>query len=226
MRTRAVSLLIASCVLLSTHVQGASMPKENDPWKNLEIVTHTRSYTFMERGGKCVYELIMSVTDEGATLKQLVIQPSRLPTTALVQIERSNILRVMDGPKAIDVVYSGRSSWSDVLELRGIPWFEDVVFIMKDGTRRKGKVKGGSVVEVKLASSEKMLDIPKSDVQKVYYMRGKPPSAGAMYAAQEMVFLDPRLWPYMIGIPPKIYVLMYDASGQQDDAPVSCKNSP
>jgi len=38
-----------------------------------------------------------------------------------------------------------------------------------------------------------------------------------------MGFIDPTLWPYLLHIPPKIHVLLYDSSMPEDDSPVECK---
>ena len=76
---------------------------------------------------------------------------------------------------------------------------------------------------VKLVHWNKTAEVTKGDVSQVYYIREAPLSAGAEYAAQEMVFFDPELWPYMLHIPPRIPVLLYDSSLPEDDTPVECK---
>src|SRR5205807_1547074 len=93
---------------------GATEPTKHDSWDNLNRVTHRRTYTFVDRERNCVGGEIVAVTDRDVTLKRLDWQAGKRPKSVTLTIERPNVLRIEDGAKVIDVVYSGKSSWSEL----------------------------------------------------------------------------------------------------------------
>jgi hypothetical protein len=140
-------------------------------------------------------------------------------------IERSNVRRITDGAKTIDVVYSGRSSWVDVQALQRIGSDEAVLLITKGSARLKGKISKVSVDDIELRHGSKNARIAKKDVSQVYYIREKPMGAETEHAAQELVIFDPFLWPYVLHIPPKVSVRVYDAAMPEDNAPSECRQT-
>jgi len=212
--------------MLAPQAPGAREPAKHDSWDNLNHVTHRRTYTLVDRERNCVGGEIVTVTDQSVTLKRLDWQAGTRPKYVTLTIERPNVLRIEDGGDVIDVVYSGRSSWSELQGFQHLGSAEAVLLIAKDGKRHKGKLVEVSDKHVKLAHWNKISEIGKGEVSQVYYIRSAPISDGAQYTLQEMGWaglVDPELWPLMLHIPPKIPVLLYDSSMPEDDSPVECK---
>jgi hypothetical protein len=224
MRSSFSTVRFAGCVMIATQLVGAQEAKKGDSWENLTRVRHSPPYTFVDRERNCVVGGIVSVTDRDIAVERWGLTATRPPI--IVTMGRSSLLRVTDGWHSYDIVYSGRSSWSDVRGLQGIPGGEHVLLITKDAKRHKGRLADVSETHAKLMQGNKTVEITKDDVSRVYCFRYKPASASAIYNAQEMNFLDPELWPYMLHIAPKIPVLLYDSSMPEDNDPVVCKNNP
>jgi len=223
MRVSSSLLNGVGCVVVASQLLSAAQSPKDDPWQNLGNLASNRAYTFIDRQRNCVAGEIMAVTELTITLKRWNLTWKN-PST--VTLDRQKILRVTDGSQSYDLLYNGRSSWSDLQGLQGIPSGEAVVFATDDGKRHRGRLVEVSGNWVKLRQACTMIVIAKDHVSRVWYLRYKPASAGALYAAQEMVFLDPRLWPYMLHIAPKIWVLVYDSSEPEENGPVACRNNP
>ena len=227
----AISLIVA--VVLSNAMlfgqAGPTQPEQEDGWENLRHVTHSRTYTVMDRGGHCVLGEIAAVTDQSLTLKRWDGMTGKRPTYSTSVIPRPEVLRLTDGPDvAIGMVFSGRSSWADVRNLRGIRSDEAVLVQTKNGKQQEGKITQISDGELKFERGGKTNEIAKGDISKVYYIREKPIDAYTQYVAQEMGVVsiaDPAAWPYLLRIPPKVDVLVYDSSMPEDDTPIGCKNA-
>jgi hypothetical protein len=213
MRIRFGPTLTISLVL-SLRVLGAT---KADPWENLMRVTRHRAYTFVDRESNCVTGQILDVTERSVTIM--------IPGAKSTTIERKNALRVIDGHHLFDVIYSGKSSWSDV---EGLPpkTKEQVRVLTKDGREYEGKLVSTSDAEMTLIQTTGNMKLIKEDIAQVYYVRYKPLSEGAEHSAQEMFVVDPRLWPHFFNISARFPVLLYDSSIPEDDSPVQCKNKP
>ena len=198
----------------------------DDRWEALNHVTWHRTYTLVDREGKCNTGDIVAITEQSITLKCLDWSTGKSPTTSTVTIERQKVLRITDGPKVVDVIYTGKSSWADVEAMQHIGSSEAVLLITNDGRRHWGKLVRVADDGVKLKHWTKTTQIHKGDISQVYYVREKTLSDGAEYSAREMVFLDPRLWPYLLHIPPKVSVLLYDSSLPEDNSHVKCGDAP
>jgi hypothetical protein len=123
---------------------------------------------------------IVAVTEDSIALER-----RNTTGTNSTTIDRSRVLRVIDGGQSYDILYSGRSSWSDVGGLQGIAAGEAVLLITKDARRPKVSWLR-SDKDAKLRQCNKMIAIPKADVSRVYYLRYTPASYSTMYAAQEL----------------------------------------
>jgi len=218
---RIVARIFAAHLIFAVHVLSATNP---DPWGTLRHVTWKRAYTILDTTGNCVSGRILSLTNEDVTLSYWTY--GKHPQLGTMTIERPNVRRITDGPKAIDVVYSGRSSWVDVQALQHIGSDEAVLVISKDGMRHKGKISEVSVTDIELKHPSNNVRIAKRDVSQVYYLREKPMGAETEHAAQELVIFDPFLWPYLFHIPPKVSVRVYDAAMPEDNAPSDCRQTP
>lgn len=217
-------ILLVLSVLAVPRLLPADEPQV-DPWANLNDVTHGRTYTFVGRGGYCVHGKIIAVTDQSVTVKFALPGRGR-PQYTTRTFERATILRVKDGPGALDVVYIAQSSWSGLKPFRDIAPDERMLVITKDGKRHNGKFVEVSESRLRVALWNKTVGIAKDDVACVYYVRTKPLTDEMVYEVQELVLLDPRLWPYLLRIPPKISVRVYDSSVPEGDAPFQCKSNP
>jgi hypothetical protein len=172
---------------------------QDERWDALKNLTRKRDYTILKRDRQCVDGEIAAVTDHNLTVKHFR-QWDKPPTREKIAIERAEILRIGERINAIDVVYSGRSSWADVKALVEISPPEHALIVMKDGRRREGIPATVSDETLKFRGGSDLNQIPKQDIAKVYYVRVKPVSASMEDSAREMIFLDPRLWPHMLRI--------------------------
>lgn len=227
MGTRVKSIVVVGCLLLGLG-SALAAATARDKWSNLKLIRHDNTYTFAMRGGACVSGQIAAVT--GDTVDVEVLNVSTLGAkgarSSMVRIKRQDLICVKDGTSPNDIVYSGRSSWSDVLGIRGIFAGEYLLLVTKTGKEKKGKLLAGSLRELRLKRWGKSTEIAKSDVSMVYYVRTRPPSESVVWSEQEMFLFDPRLWPYMLGVAPKMKVLLYDASQPEDDRPILCSKRP
>jgi hypothetical protein len=212
--------MFAAYLIFAVHALSATSP---DPWETLRHVTWKRMYKILDTMGNCVNGQILSLTNERVTVRYCTYGKHPQPVTRT--IERSSVRRIMDGEKTIDVVYSGRSSWLDVQALQRIGSDEAVLLITKGSARLKGKISRVSVNDIELRHGSKKVRIAKEDVSQVYYIREKPMGAETEHAAQEFVIFDPLLWPYMLHIPPKVSVRVYDAAMPEDNAPSGCRQA-
>lgn len=227
METRMKALVVAGFLLLSLTPSRAKAGTRNQ-WNNLRLIRHDNVYKFALRGGKCLSGQIATVADDavGIRITELPLAKSKRAKVPVVRIKREDLIRVKDGMNFIDIVYSERSSWSDLLNLRDIDPGEYLLVVKKGLKQVKGKLASGTQADLTLRRWGNSHVIAKSDVSLVYYVRTRPASDSVIYSEQEMFLIDPRLWPYMLGVAPKMSVLLYDASRPEDDTPIQCSNAP
>ncbi len=202
---RRLGFATAGCLWLALAASGA---QPDGAWGNLSSVTWRRSYTVLLRDGKRTYGRIVSVSADSVTLR-----PPDSKAQTVIQ-KRSDVLRISDGNQPSDLIYSGRSSWADI---QAIPPLhaEHLLAVTKSGQRFAGKA--GAISDAAITLDGRT--IPKADVSQIYYVRVKPASDSAEYAAQEAFALDPEIWPYLLGIP-KMLVLLYDSSALEENTPI------
>jgi hypothetical protein len=198
---RIVFLLIAGAIALPAA----------DEWDNLKQVTHRRSYGFVLRDGTCVTGKIVAVAADAVKINQ----------TTPATLKRSDVVRVSDGEHVYDVVYSGRSSWSDAA---GIPPNAKSYLrvVTKDGSQHEGAAARVGDSDITLDKKGKPDNIEKSDVARVFYVRLKPMSDSARFSDQETFPLNPELWPYYWNIGVHMPVLLYDALAPEDNSKIVC----
>lgn len=180
-------------------------------------------FTFLDAKGSCFHGRIVSLTSDRVAVRYWSYE--KHPQPVMITLQRPDVRRISDGSKAIDIVYSGRSSWVDVRALQHIGSHEAVVLITKDGTGHKGRFSDVSDNDVKLMHGTKTVHIAEKEVAQVYYLREKPVGEGTEYAAQEMAFVDPLLWPYLLHVAPRFNVRVYDADMPEDNAPSECRQT-
>lgn len=206
-------IVSASLLLLAAGaIAGAIAGCGDEEWANLKQVTHRRSYGFALRDGTCATGRIVSMTADSVKINE--------PDPAT--LKRLEIVRVSDGDHAYNVVYSGRSSWSDVA---AIPASEKAFLrvVTKAGKQYEGSGDQVGEAGMMLVKAGKTVNILKNDVAQVYYVRLKPLSDSARYSDEEHFPLNPELWPYYWNIGVHMAVLVYDSSVPEDNSKVVCQ---
>jgi len=214
---RLAALLMVLSGPISAQNSSNPMPRD-DSWANLKHITHRRSYLVVDRELNCAYGTITGVTSGSLTLKTD-------STSTRITIERPKILRIMEGPTGEATVYSGKSSWSEIKTLS--PQVQ-VQIVTKQGDQRTGKLFTANDMGMSILLSGKQVEFVKGELARVYVVRNKPLSDGAEFASRELFdgFVFPELWPYILKLPPKISVLIYDSSLPEDNGSTRCKNDP
>lgn len=192
---------------------------DNDnQWNNLATLNRRATYTFIDRNHSCFEGMIKQVDDRAVTITRR--------NSPEIATERRNLLRVTWGAWAGGVIFSGRSSWSDVVRIVGRRFHPDIAVVMKSGQEHKGKLFSASDTTLTLESSRKNLDINKDEVSTVSYIRSKPLSDSAAYADDELAWMkvfDPQLWPRLLHLQSPLSVRLYDASSREDTSSIVCR---
>jgi len=190
---------------------------KDDGWENLKHVPWQRSYTFLARDLHCVTGEIVSVSADSVTLK--------LPKGEVTKMDRTDVLRVSGRPSYI--IYSGRSSWSDVVGRR--PYSTEGARIRtKDGKTHSGMFLGASDSDITVGQANGSINIAKADVSTFDIVSYTPLSDKDEYWAEEcgvlpICLLNVRLWPRSLGIGLRMHIRLYDSSLPEDNRPIACK---
>jgi hypothetical protein len=109
--------IVTFVLAFSTLILPAHSAAGDDPWQSLKQLPRIVGFVFVERDMTCEYGQIKAVTDQS-----VLIRTDRSDVT----IEKSNLIRVRlgfggrsvppDNPNLVlATVYSGSSSWSDLI---------------------------------------------------------------------------------------------------------------
>ncbi len=191
----------------STQSKGQTSP--------LAGVTHSASFKFAERDGTCVYG---NVSKTDAT--SITVQPFEKPPVIL---QKANLLQVSQGN---DLLYSARSSWTDVSEAILYP-HEAFVATLKSGKQVKGKPIKTSPDSITLKHGLGVNMYTKSEILSIDYLRIKPATDAFIAVLGEapwMLVFDPEFYYRATGLPGKLTIRLYDATKPEDDSPVVCKS--
>jgi hypothetical protein len=187
--------------------------------KGWDVVTHLNrnaSFTFVDRNHTCTSGKINRANDRKVTVSR-----QHDPD---IDIARTDLLRITSGEWAPGVVFSGRSSWSDVVRIVGRRFHPDIAVVTKSGEEHKGKLLTASETGLTIGHAGKKTDINKSEVSIVSYTRTKPLSDFTEYLDDELAWMkifDPQLWPRMLHLH-SISIRLYDSSLSQDDSTIIC----
>jgi hypothetical protein len=217
-KTRSI-ILLGACLALPLNVLGQS--KNDDQWENLKQITRRRTYMYVDRQLHCGNAKIDQVTEKAVTLKR--------EDHTKITIERQDLLRLGEwGLSANGIIYSGRSSWSDVRyqrrDAKNPQRGAKLHVITLDGKSHEGQLIGVDDTNLALLDADKRVQLARSDISKLYYLRLKPFSDRAEYVAEELPLLwvlDPEVLKYELDIT-RIPVLLYDSSAPQDDSAIAC----
>ena len=215
---RALAALLVAVILC--FAPPISWPSSNDDlWNNVAKLPRGSTYVFVDRSHGCVDGKIKQLDDGAVTIIR-----GNAPEA---KTERANLLRITSGYWALGVIFSGRSSWFDVVHLVGGRFHPEIAVLMKSGKKGRGKLLSASDMALTLESWGKAANIRKDDVSTVSYIRAKPLSDSAAYADDELAWMkvfDPQLWPHLMHLESPLTVPLYDASLPEDDSSIVCRN--
>jgi hypothetical protein len=215
--TRVLVVLLPAAVLCFAPLRMWASGND-DQWQALAKIDHNATCTFVDRNHSCVDGKIGRIDDQSVTIKHHAD-----PETT---IERTNLLRVTSGGWAGGVIYSGRSSWLDIVRISGRRFHPEITVVMKSGEAHEGKLLSASDSALVVERSRKQLNILKDEVSTVSYVRAKPLSDSAEYADDELAWMkifDPQLWPHLMHLQGRLSILLYDVSVPEDNSPIVCK---
>jgi hypothetical protein len=176
---------------------------------------------YMDRRLHCGAARIVEVSEQAVTLKRA--------DHTKITIEREDLLRLGEwGLSATGIIYSGRSSWSDVKNQRHDPKNPQRSARMRvltlDGTSHEGPLIEVDDTHLALLDGDNATQLKRSDISKVYHLRLKPYSDSAEHMAEEAPLiwaLDPEVLWYALDST-RIPVLLYDASLPDDGSALEC----
>ena len=183
-------------------------------WQGLGTVERSNTYTIVLRDGTCQRGKIQKV------------EPEKLTLESGNTVMRSDIVYVGEGVSPHEILYSGRSSWYDVKEVKPGP-SENLELRLKSGKSMRGSVIHASDSDLTMKRFGRAVTISKQDIAEVDYVRFKPVSESHRYVAREapeLEFLDPKWWQYLLRIGALQSVRIYDSAIPEDNSPLSCKN--
>lgn len=181
-------------------------------WKKLGNLERSNPYTFVLRDGTC------------QTGKIRGVEETRIILESGAEVQKPNVLWVGEGMSPHEVLYSGRSSWSDVRHVEP-GRLEALNVRLKSGKSMQGPVVTASESQITIKHYGRSVRIAKDEVAEVEYVRFKPVSEAHRYFAQEaagLQLLDPKAWQYLLRIDALLPVRLYDASMPEDNSPLKC----
>ncbi|HYL67984.1 MAG TPA: hypothetical protein VEX69_02365 [Candidatus Limnocylindria bacterium] len=198
--------------------------KPDDQWENLKQITRRRTFLYVDRQLQCGNGKIDQVTERTVTLKR--------EDHTKITIARQDLLRLGEwGLSANGIVYSARSSWTDVRNQLHSPNNPHrrarLRIVALDGKIHEGQLIEVDETHLALLDEGKKVQLAKSDIAKVYYLRLKPWSDRAEYIVQEapvIWIIDPEVVRYELDTS-RIPVLLYDSSALQDESAIECRKN-
>jgi len=206
--------------ILAFSLMAFASPAQDAAWMNLGHIEKD-DYLFLLRYGICIQGKIQSIDLDSVTM--VAASWRRGEKLGRVTTARSDVVQVLEA----GIIYSNRSSWSDV---QAVPAQKQQRLIV---SLTSGKTLAGQPVDVGVAVlSLKQLSgvkkIPKAEIAGIEWVRPAPAEALA-WAAQEggiMVVFYPPFWPRVVGIGASMRVPLYDVSQPEDNSPAACPAPP
>jgi hypothetical protein len=206
---------------IATFLTSSLLLGQDASWMKLGLIDRGTTYSVILRNGTCVQGTIRSVNPDLLTLAT----PAKNGATNIVaprilKVARLDVLQVKDGLGAFDVVFSGRSSWRDV---QSIPHRtrEYPSITLKSGKLVRGELVGSTDFQLSVKQSSAAMNIAKTDIAFVDYIRLKPPPYDRIREFPAEV-LDPRVWPYMFNIGVHMSVPVFNSTLPEDDSILQC----
>jgi hypothetical protein len=186
---------------------------------NLGHINRGNNYHVILRNGTCVTGKIQSVNPDS----MLVVNSNEGSSTvrySKARVTRLDVLQIKDGLKQCDILYSARSSWSDVQSVPSSSR-EYLSVTLKSGSSIEGKPTSATDSQLSIKKFNAVSDIAKTDIAFVHYIRIKPAPADLVreFPAE---FFDPRIWPYILNVGVHMQVLLYDSTLVEDNSVLQC----
>jgi hypothetical protein len=204
-------------------------------WLLVRHLPEHATFTFIEQHQTCHSGQIVTVTDtELRILPEKQQTPIAIPRSTLIRIRRGGSQWPSNNPNLpLLIVYSGRSSWTDVLAFAPFalqPWAHvRMQVVTTGGRRRKGDLSGVTSNEVSLRDAAgRDTTFPRADVSLVDYLQLRPLSDSQEFDWEELApfrIFDPALYFRMFHIDDTVPVRLFDRALPEDDAPVRCNGA-
>ena len=208
---------------------------EGDPWQSLRLLKRGLGFVFIQHDQTCRYGELKEVTDTNVSIKT---------SQGIVVIPKADLVRIRSGFGGRSVandnqnlplftLYSGRSSWADVLafatfESKGHP-YSKVNFSVrtKDGRLHKGFLSKVTAEEITLTDKVgTAATFPKGQIDQVDYIREKPLSDTQEFYWDELgmgIIFDPQLYPRLFHLGDTMPVTLYQSTLAEENPVVLCK---
>lgn len=207
----------------------------DENWQGLKQLRHDVDFVFVERDMTCLNGQIKALTTNNVLI-----------TTdhSEITIEKSSLIRVRLGFGGRTVasnnpnlplftVYSGRSSWDDLLafmpfQSKTHPGFKlQMSVITKDGKSHRADLSQVTDRDITLVDAfGKETAFPKAEISSIDYIRDKPLNDTEEFHWEELAMLrifDPQLYPRLFHVGDAMQVRLYDHAIPEDNSPVTCK---
>ncbi len=197
------------CLLIASTCAGAQSPA--DP---LQKTGESSTLTFVMKDGACVRGTVVKADSASVRVQPLKQKALDLRRDELLQVSQGNAL-----------VFSARSSWSDVLSAHLYPR-EALVVVTKSGKTIKGTVVNAGSAGISIRHGLTTSNLPKLEVSTVDYLRWKPASDGFNLALEEApwaLIFYPEFYGRAAGVEGRVTVRLYDSSQPEDDSKLSRK---
>ena len=230
---RAIVLFMSGLIFTAMFARAQAPTSPDSQWQAVRSLTHRNVFTFVKRDQSCVTGEIKKVTDAAAVV--------RTSANSDITIEKPNVDRVIfgyaprgvawEGAPVARTVYSGRSSWNDLVQLgfevRKNKWFKARMRVTtSSGKTYEGELRNATTSDVSIADASSEKTIAKSEISRVELIQGKPVSRSGEYWWDEAFpfqILDPELYPRLFHVGDTLSVRLYDTSMPQDDTIPRCK---
>ncbi len=214
-------------IAMATFLASSLLLGQDSSWMNLGHIDRGNTYSVILRDGSCLRGAIRFV-NPGMLSLAVPISTSKKRADAvtsprLITVARLDALQVKDGRRQFDILYSGRSSWRDV---QAAPSHsrEYLNITLKSGESVHGEPVGSTDSQLSVKRSKSVMEIAKTDIALVYYMRIKPAPSNRLneFPAE---FFEPRIWPYIFNVGVQLRVLLFNSTFPEDDSILQCSSS-
>jgi hypothetical protein len=190
---------------------------KDETWEALSSVTRRASYIVTDRDSLCWLGHIKRVDETSLTLKTWTGEEKKYVA--------AQVRAVM--PASQRIVYSGKSSWADVMRLS---IGSEVKIITSQAEEVRGKLveaRDNLLAIRKDAKQATPERFERSAIARVFQIIDKPLSDTAERASTELIdwLFVPELWPRILRIPNTMPLRVYDTSLPDDPTPFVCKST-
>lgn len=197
------------CMLFWVACAGAQSSTDS-----LNNVTRSASFYFVQHDGSCQRGSIIK-----ADSNEITIRTSEQTQAAIM---RESLLQVRQGD---GLIYSARSSWSDVAKAHVYPR-EALMVTTLTGVHVKGKPIAVKSDSITLKHGFATTTIPKAKISVVDYFRVKPETDNFDFVLEEApwaIIFYPEFYSRTAGLEGRIPVRLYDASKPEDNRTLDCQ---